>query len=108
MGTGKKLPDKIADKKWELDLARNNSVEAKMKTEKTQLFGVMLGQMSDASKDLINECDLRRESFKDKCPLKLLKSIVLTHMASSRLGADESLYSCNDHYNKLIMEGWHR
>ena len=49
MGTGKKLPDKIAYKKWELDLARNNSVEAKMKTEKTQLFGVMLGQMSDAS-----------------------------------------------------------
>ena len=25
-------------------------------------------------------------------------------MANSRLGADESLYSCNDHYNKLIME----
>ena len=102
--TGKKLPDKIAYKKWELELARNNAVEAKMKTEKTQLFGVMLGQMSDASKDLINECDLGRESFEDKCPLKLLKSIVLTHMANSRLGAEESLYSCNDHYNKLIME----
>ena len=25
-------------------------------------------------------------------------------MANSRLGAEESLYSCNDHYNKLIME----
>ena len=85
--------DKIAYKKWELELARNNSFEAKMKTEKTQLFGVMLGQMSDASKDLINECDLGRESFEDKYPLKLLKSIVLTHMANSRLGAEESLSS---------------
>ena len=34
--TGKKLTNKIAHKKWELDLARNNSVEAKIKTEKTQ------------------------------------------------------------------------
>ena len=61
----------------------------------------MLGQMSDASKDLINECDLGRDSFEDKCPVKLLKSIVLTRMANSRLGAEGSLYSCNDHYQQI-------
>ena len=72
--------------------------------EKTQLFGVMLGQMSEYSKDLIKECEVGRESFTEKCPLKLLNSIVLTHLANSRLSAEESLYSCNDHYSKLKME----
>ena len=29
---------------------------------------------------------------------------MLTHLAISRLGGEESLYSCNDHYSKLKME----
>ena len=102
--TGDNLSNRIAYKKWELELSHNNSFDLKMKQEKTQLFGVMLGQMSEYSKDLIKECEVGRESFTEKCPLKLLNSIVLTHLANSRLGAEESLYSCNDHYSKLKME----
>ena len=98
------LSNRIAYKKWELELSHNNSFDLKMKQEKTQLFGVMLGQMSEYSKDLIKECEVGRESITEKCPLKLLNSIVLTHLANSRLGAEESLHSCNDHYSKLNME----
>ena len=102
--TGDNLSNRIAYKRWKLELAHNNSFNLKMKYEKTQLFGVLLGQMSEYSKDLIKECEVGRESFTEKCPLKLLNSIVLTHLANSRLGAEESLYSCNDHYSKLKME----
>ena len=93
--TGENLSNRIAYKRWELELAHNNSFDLKMKYEKTQLFGVMLGPMSEYSKDLIKECEVGRESFTVKCPLKFLKSIVLTHLANIRLGAEESLYSRN-------------
>ena len=46
-----------------LELAHNTSFDLKMKYEETQLFEVMLGQMSEYSKDHIKECEVGRESF---------------------------------------------
>ena len=102
--TGSALQDKLRYKKWELALNAYTAFEAKLETEKVQVFGVMLGQMSGSSKDLVKECELGRTAFQERCPLNLLKSIVATHMSDSRLGAPESLYHVTDAYARLTME----
>ena len=55
--------NKIEYKEWGLELAHNTSFDLKMKYEETQLFKVMLGQMSEYFKDLIKECEVGREFF---------------------------------------------
>ena len=62
IATGNLLADKIAYKKWELQLNSNTAFDQKFATEKTQIFGIMLGQMSDSSKDLTKECEIEKMS----------------------------------------------
>ena len=79
--------------------------DLRLSVEKLQLFGLMLGQMSSTSKDLIKETDTGREAFEQKDPLLLLKSIIITHMVDSRIGTSKvSLHQCQEIFNNLKME----
>ena len=56
--------------------------------EKIQLFVIMIGQISEPSKELIKETEIGQEAFDNKDPLMLLKGAIQTHMSDSRLGAE--------------------
>ena len=53
-----------------------NRFDEKLAVEKIQLFGIMIGQMSELSKDLIKETEIGREAFENKDPLMLLKGAI--------------------------------
>ena len=96
--------DRVAFKIWDVAYSSKCRFEEKLAIEKTQLFGIMLGQISESSKDLIKETDIGRESFVDKDPLALLRGIVQTRMCDSRLGSDQNLHKSQLVYNNLTMQ----
>ena len=53
--------DKVAFKIWDVSYNLKIKFEEKLRIEKTQLFGIMVGQMSDPSKNLIKETAIGRE-----------------------------------------------
>ena len=96
--------DKVAFKMWDVAYNIKIKFDEKLRTEKTQLFGIMVGQMSDPSKDLIKETEIGRDAFSNKDPLMLLKGAILTHMSDSRLGANQGLHKAQEQYHHLRME----
>ena len=78
--------------------------DKKLAVKKFQLFGIMIGQMSKPSKDLIKETEIGREAFDNKDPLMLLRGAIHTHMSDSRLGAEQGLEKTQQVYNSLKME----
>ena len=96
--------DRVAFKIWEIAYSAKVKFDQKLAVEKTQLFGIMLGQMSDGSKDLIRETEIGRNAYEAKDPLMLLRGAIQTHMSDSRLGAEQSLHKTQNLYNQLRME----
>ena len=47
--------DRVGFKVWEVAYVSKNRFDEKWAVEKIQLFGIMIGQMSEPSKDLIKE-----------------------------------------------------
>ena len=92
--------ERIASKIWKIVY----SAKVKLAVEKMQLFGILLGQMLDASKDLIRETESRRNSYEAKDPLMLLRGAIQTHMSDCRLGAEQSLQKIQNLYNQIKME----
>ena len=72
--------NKASSEIWKVAYSAKSKFEEKLETEKHQLFGVMMGQMCDSSKDLIRETDIGRKAFSEKCSLQLLKGALQTHM----------------------------
>ena len=96
--------DKVQFEIWKVEFSSNRKFKEKLESEKTQLFGVMLGQMSETSKDLIRETSIGRQAFVDKDPLMLLQGALQTHMSDSRLGGEQNLYMVQSTYSGLHME----
>ena len=96
--------DRVGFKVWEVAYVSKNRFDEKLAVEKIQLFGIMIGQMSEPSKDLIKETEMGREAFDNKDPLMLLKGAIQTHMSDSRLGAEQGLHKTQQVYNSLKME----
>ena len=96
--------DRVGFKVWEVAYVSKTRFDGKLAVEKIQLFGIMIGQMSEPSKDLIKETEIGREAFDNKDPLMLLKGAIQTHMSNSRLGAEQGLHKTQEVYNSLKME----
>ena len=96
--------DKVAFKIWDVSYNLKVKFDEKLRSERTQLFGIMVGQISDQSKDLIKETAIGRDAFTNKDPLMLLKGAILTHMSDSRLGANQGLHKAQEQYHHLRME----
>ena len=96
--------DRVTYKIWEVAYQAKARFDERLVVEKTQLFGIMIGQMSEQSKDLIKETEIGREAFNLKDPLRLLKGAIQTHMTDSRLGAEQGLHKAQEYYNNLRME----
>ena len=96
--------NRVEFEKWKVAFSANSHFLEKLEAEKTQLFGIMLGQMSDSSKDLIRETTIGRSAFELKDPLMLLKGALQTHMSDSRLGSEQNLYAVQAHYANLKMD----
>ena len=88
-------------KVWEATYVSKTRFDEKLAVEKTQLFGIMIGQMSEPSKDQIKETETGRVVFENKDPPILLKGRIQTHMSDSRLGAEQSLHKTQQVYNSL-------
>ena len=79
--------DRVGFKVSEVAYVSKTRFDEKLAVEKIQLFGIMIGQISEPSKELIKETEIGPETFDNKDPLKLLKGAIQTHMSDSRLGA---------------------
>ena len=75
-----------------------------LRDDSKQVFGLMLGQISEQSKATIRETESGAEAMLDEDPLLLLRAIILTHLSDPRLGADQNLLRVQMAYDTVIME----
>ena len=76
-----------------------------LREDAKQVFGLMLGQISDQSKASIRETESGTTAMIDEDPLLLLRAIILTHLSDPRLGADQNLLRVRMAYETARMEG---
>ena len=69
-----------------------------------QISGLMLGQISEASKATIREIDSGAAAIIAEDPLMLLRAIILTHLSDPRLGADQNLLRVRMVYETVKTE----
>jgi hypothetical protein len=58
-----------------------------LRSDKKLVFGVMMGQISEASKSTIRETPAGLAAIESSDPLLLLRAIILTHLSDPKLGA---------------------
>ena len=76
-----------------------------LRDDSKQVFGLMLGQISEQSKATIRETESGAEAMLDEDPLLLLlRAIILTHLSDPRLGADQNLLRVRIAYETVRME----
>jgi hypothetical protein len=94
---------RVDQKKWELAYAEWRKETLKLEQDQVQLYGLMLGQMSDESKNRIKETEDGAESMETNNPLQLLSAIISTHMTDNRLGAEHNAYKIGRLFRQLVM-----
>jgi hypothetical protein len=75
----------------------------KLDDHKTKLFGVLLGQMSETSKDQVMTTQEGKDAIDGKDPLNLVKAIVSTHLMAGQIDSDQNLYAAETNYRKIQM-----
>ena len=94
----------VYDRKiWELDLTEFNKNVRTLEEDKGNLYGAMLGQMSESSKTRVGEIQLGVEADNEHEPRKLLQAILATHIGDSTLGLAHQMYVITKRYNDLVM-----
>ena len=100
------LPDQPAEdasiydrKIWELQMADYNKNIKTLDEDKGNLYGAMLGQMSESSKTSVSEVQAENE-FE---PRKLMQAILATHIGDSTLGVAHQMFMITQRYNNLVM-----
>ena len=89
---------------WKRAVEKYDKKVTELKQDADQVFGLMLGQISDTSKATIRETESGLEAMTEEDPLLLLKAIILTHLSDPRLGADENLLRVRMAYESVKME----
>ena len=82
-------------RKWDAAILKSDKENSLLKEEYKKLYGVLLGQMSDASKEKIRDTPGGQKAMMDKDPLELLSYVIATHMNNKRYG---------DIYNTTIAD----
>ena len=72
-------------------------------TEAKLVFGLMLGQISEASKATIRETVPGLNAITLKDPLLLLRAIILTHLSDPKLGTEQNLLRVRMAYETVEM-----
>ena len=88
---------------WKLERAGDQNNLETLETDKTNLCGAMLGQMSESSKTRVSEVQMGIEAENEFEPRKLMKAILATHIGDSTLGAQHQMYMVTQRYNNLVM-----
>ena len=76
-----------------------------LEQDKTNLYGAILGQMSESFKTRIGEVLLGVEAGNEFEPRKLLQAILVTHVGDSALGVQHQMYVITQRCNDLVMGG---
>ena len=96
----------VYDRKiWELGMIDHNKNVKTLEEDKLNLYGAMLGQMSESSKTRVGEVLLGVEAANEFEPRKLLQAILVTHIGDSTLGVQHQMYVITQRYNDLVMGG---
>ena len=90
---------------WKLERTEYQSNLKTLDQDKTNLYGAMLGQMSESSKTRVGEVLLGVEAACEFEPRKLLQAILVTHIGDSTLGVQHQMYVITQRYNDLVMGG---
>lgn len=95
---------RVTMKIWETDFVEWRKATLRLEQDKGKLFGIMLGQMSDTSKNRVKETEDGSEAIETNNPLQLLSAIISTHMADNRLGAEHNAFKVGKKFRDLVME----
>jgi hypothetical protein len=95
---------KVEQKKWEAVYSAWRKETIRLDQDKTRLYGLLLGQMGDNSKNRIRETQDGMESMETNDPLQLLSAIIATHMTDNRLGAEHIDFKVAKVFRELIMQ----
>ena len=71
---------------WELGMIDHNKNVETLEEDELNLYGAMLGQMSESSKTRVGEVLSGEEAANEFEPKKLLQAILVTHIGDSTLG----------------------
>lgn len=88
---------------WKRASERHEKLQIDLDDHKLQVFGLMLGQMSETSKAKIRETQSGIEAMTEEDPLLLLASIISTHLADPRLGTEQNLLRVRMAYETVHM-----
>ena len=97
------FPDPSEYDIWKIDYADYRKQCNRLEEDKTKLYGIMLGQMSESSKIRVRETLVGEESVTEFDPRKLLQAILATHIGDSTLGLNHQLFNITQKYNNLVM-----
>jgi hypothetical protein len=95
---------RVTMKIWETDFVEWRKATLRLEQDKGKLFGMMLGQMSDTSKNRVKETEDGSEAIETNNPLQLLSAIISTHMSDNRLGAEHNLYKVEQAFSVYTMQ----
>ena len=91
-------------KMWEIAYAKYIKDRDRLEADKAKVFGLMLGQMSENSKNRVKETDSGSIAIEDQNPRLLLAAILSTHLTNNRLGAEHNLYKIEQAFHRYMME----
>jgi hypothetical protein len=95
---------KFETKMWEISYSKYIKDKDKLEGDKGKVFGLMLGQMSESSKNRVKETDNRAIAIENQDPRLLLSAILVTHPTDNRLGTEHNLYEIEQAFAKYVME----
>ena len=88
---------------WKLDNKEYRDNKKKFDEHKVKLTGVLLGQMSEASKDQVKTSQDGKDAIENKDPLNLVKAIISTHLTAGKIDNDQNLYAAETNYHRIQM-----
>jgi hypothetical protein len=99
-----KLPDETSTrfqiKIWEIAYAKFIKDVDRLETDKLKVFGLMMGQMSENSKNRVKETDAGSIAIEEQDPRLLLTAILATDLTDNRLGAEHNLYKIEQAFHR--------
>ena len=89
--------------KWKNDYKFHKDMERLVIKDGTKLFGVIMGQLGQASIDAINKTTQGKAAIDEKDALELIKAIYSTHMISAKIDNTLNLYEAEGNFRELRM-----
>ena len=88
---------------WKLERVEYIKARTKLEEDKQNLYGAMVGQMSENSKIRVKEVTVGVQADSEQDPRKLMQAILATHVGDSTLGAEHQMHNIQQRYDHLVM-----